>query len=128
MNTLVLFDVDGTLTIPRNKISDDMLNVLHKLNNCEYIDIGFVGGSDLSKQIEQLNEENMHLFKWKFTENGLKSYHNNDLIHTKNIIEFLGEEKYRKLIVRECLASLVLNYWTKIITQMMIFATIRLRI
>ena len=72
MNTLILFDVDGTLTIPRNKINDDMLNVLYKLKDRNDIDIGFVGGSDLSKQIEQLGEENMDLFKWKFTENGLK--------------------------------------------------------
>jgi phosphomannomutase len=99
-----------------------MLNILHKLkdrNNTDInrndnvgfslfsgehlyskknIDIGFVGSSDLSKQIEQLGEENMYLFKWKFTENGLKSYYDYDLIHTKNIIEFLGEDRYRNLI------------------------------
>jgi phosphomannomutase len=122
MSTLILFDVDGTLTVPRNRINDDMLNILHKLkdrNNTDInrndnvgfslfsgehlyskknIDIGFVGSSDLSKQIEQLGEENMYLFKWKFTENGLKSYYDYDLIHTKNIIEFLGEDRYRNLI------------------------------
>lgn len=98
MSTLILFDVDGTLTVPRNRINDDMLNILHKLNNHNNIDIGFVGDSDLSKQIEQLGEENMNLFKWRFTENGLKSYHNNDLIDTIDIIEFLGEDRYRNLI------------------------------
>lgn len=98
MSILVLFDVDGTLTIPRNRINDDMLNTLHKLKDRNNIDIGFVGSSDLSKQIEQLGEENMYLFKWKFTENGLKSYYDFDLIHTKNIIEFLGEDRYRNLI------------------------------
>lgn len=91
---LILFDVDGTLTIPRNKIENDMINALHKLNN---IDIGFVGGSDLSKQIEQIGPENMDIFKWKFSENGLKSY-KSELIHEQNIIDFLGENRYSNLI------------------------------
>jgi len=57
MSTLVLFDVDGTLTVPRNRINDDMLNILHKLkDHNNNIDIGFVGGSDMSKQIEQLQK------------------------------------------------------------------------
>ena len=53
-NILLLFDVDGTLTLPRLKITNDMLDILEKLNNKENITLGFVGGSDLSKQIEQL--------------------------------------------------------------------------
>jgi phosphomannomutase len=98
MKELILFDVDGTLTIPRNKINDDMISILHKLNNLENIDLGFVGGSDLSKQIEQLGTENLDLFKWKFTENGLKSYYKSDMIHSKSIIEYIGENKYNNII------------------------------
>ena len=50
--TLVLFDVDGTLTPARLTVSDEVRSTLSKLRNkcC----IGFVGGSDLSKQLEQL--------------------------------------------------------------------------
>jgi phosphomannomutase len=98
MKELILFDVDGTLTIPRNKINDDMISILHKLNNLENIDLGFVGGSDLSKQIEQLGTENLDLFKWKFTVNGLKSYYKSDMIHSKSIIEYIGENKYNNII------------------------------
>jgi phosphomannomutase len=57
MKSLILFDVDGTLTIPRQKISQNMVDTLCKLNKIEDLDIGFVGGSDLCKQIEQLGEE-----------------------------------------------------------------------
>lgn len=103
MKTLILFDVDGTLTIPRNKINDDMVESLKKLYEKNNIEIGFVGGSDLKKQIEQIGEENMYLFKWKFTENGLKSYEkisdNEDkLIHSKNFIDQMGETEYQRLI------------------------------
>lgn len=51
-DTLVLFDVDGTLTPARQDVSQDMLTLLQKLRT--QVAIGFVGGSDLPKQQEQL--------------------------------------------------------------------------
>lgn len=95
---LLLFDVDGTLTIPRLKIQSDMLETLKKLSITDNIELGFVGGSDLNKQVEQLGIENFDLFKWKFTENGLVSYENDKLIHKVSLVEKLGEQKYKYLI------------------------------
>lgn len=95
---LLLFDIDGTLTIPRLKITNDMLEVLENLYTLDTIDLAFVGGSDLSKQIEQIGENNLHLFTWKFSENGLVSFKNDKLIHKASIIEKLGEDKYQHLI------------------------------
>lgn len=51
-STLLLFDVDGTLTPARSVISPEMLKMLTELK--EKVVIGFVGGSDLVKQQEQL--------------------------------------------------------------------------
>jgi hypothetical protein len=51
-DTLVLFDVDGTLTPARQFVSQEMLDMLHALR--KKVAIGFVGGSDLPKQQEQL--------------------------------------------------------------------------
>lgn len=51
-DTLVLFDVDGTLTPARRDASPEMLLMLQKLRT--QVAIGFVGGSDLPKQQEQL--------------------------------------------------------------------------
>ena len=51
---IALFDVDGTLTPARKKVTKDILVALEKLRS--KITIGFVGGSDLSKQREQLGE------------------------------------------------------------------------
>ena len=36
--------------------------------------IGFVGGSDLAKQQEQLGEDAIHMFDYAFSENGLTAY------------------------------------------------------
>jgi phosphomannomutase len=100
--TLLLFDVDGTLTKPRLPVDLNMITLLQEIKKNKNIDLGFVGGSDYSKQIEQLKEENLDLFTWKFTENGLYSFHKNELIHTNKLVEFLGEENYKK-IVNACL-------------------------
>jgi phosphomannomutase len=50
--TLVLFDVDGTLSPARQHASQEMLDVLKELR--KRVVIGFVGGSDLVKITEQL--------------------------------------------------------------------------
>lgn len=67
-DTIVLFDVDGTLTPARN-VSLIQFNIFFILNFLQFISqemkdclanlrkkvaIGFVGGSDISKQYEQL--------------------------------------------------------------------------
>jgi len=44
---LCLFDVDGTLTQPRQKITPQVQEFLQKLR--EKVQVGVVGGSDLNK-------------------------------------------------------------------------------
>ena len=95
---LILFDVDGTLTVPRKIIEDDMLKCLIQLKTSGKYDIGFVGGSDLSKQIEQLKEDNFYLFDWRFSENGLLGFHNNEQIHMRSFVEAMTETHHKKLI------------------------------
>ena len=51
---LILFDVDGTLTLPRKVIEDRVGHFIKSLRDIEDIDVGVVGGSDLKKQMEQI--------------------------------------------------------------------------
>ena len=95
---LLLFDVDGTLTPPRLKIENEMLEKLKSLNLLDDVHLGFVGGSDIEKQIEQLDKNNFNLFKWRFSENGLFSFKDDECFHVKKIIDYLGEKNYKKLI------------------------------
>lgn len=112
---LLLFDVDGTLTLPRLKISREMvallenINAKKKYNRKETVDLGFVGGSDLQKQIEQIGGENMHLFDWKFSENGLVSYYGDVLINKTSLIDHIGDYGYQNLI-NICLRVLSYTY------------------
>jgi phosphomannomutase len=102
---LILFDVDGTLTQSRKVIEHPMLECLKRLKAIPNIHIGFVGGSDLGKQIEQLGEENFHLFDWRFSENGLLGYKGNRCIHQRNFIETLTESHFKQFI-NVCLSVL----------------------
>ena len=51
--TLLLFDIDGTLTPARKAISNDMFECLKKASSFKDIDLATVGGSDLPKAKEQ---------------------------------------------------------------------------
>lgn len=102
---LVLFDVDGTLTPARKVIESPMFECLQNLKNIPKLHVGFVGGSDLSKQKEQLGEGNFYLFEWRFSENGLLAVHNNLEIHKASFVEALGEEHF-KVFINICLEVL----------------------
>eukprot|EP01060_Flectonema_neradi_P005661 TRINITY_DN137_c0_g3_i1.p1 TRINITY_DN137_c0_g3~~TRINITY_DN137_c0_g3_i1.p1 ORF type:complete len:252 (+),score=61.36 TRINITY_DN137_c0_g3_i1:172-927(+) len=92
--TLVLFDVDGTLTVPRKVVTPDMLETIAALRK-EYT-VGIVGGSDLSKQYEQLTSEVLSNFDFVFAENGLHAFKDGNEIFRQCLSKYLGEDKLRK--------------------------------
>lgn len=94
--TLVLFDVDGTLTPARLTVSDEMKSTLEKLR--KKVVIGFVGGSDLSKQVEQLGPNVLQDFDYCFSENGLTAYKLGKELASQSFINWIGNEKYNKLV------------------------------
>ncbi|OTF69423.1 phosphomannomutase 2-like protein, partial [Euroglyphus maynei] len=111
--TLVLFDVDGTLTRSRMSITAEMEEFLLKLK--EKVDIGLVGGSDIAKIAEQMTtidcgcdsftvnpEEQItkliNKYDYIFAENGLLAYHHGQQIGKQSIIDELGEERIQRFI------------------------------
>ena len=99
-NVIFLFDIDGTLTKPRQKISPETKHVILSLKEKPNVTIGFVGGSDLSKQKYQLGEDLLEVFDYGFSENGLVAYHHGELIHSQHILNYLNEDKIQFLINR----------------------------
>ena len=118
-NTICLFDVDGTLTParrvnippkppihlpkhtkpPSQSVSPEMLQLLSALRHkCA---IGFVGGSDLVKQQEQLGTPSIPvtgLFDFCFAENGLTAIRLGQTLASNSFIGWLGQEKYQELV------------------------------
>ncbi|KAG0674842.1 Phosphomannomutase [Pichia californica] len=93
--TICLFDVDGTLTPARLTVSSEMKQLLKELRKkCA---IGFVGGSDFAKQLEQLGPDILQDFDYCFSENGLTAYKFGKALPAQSFINWIGEEKYTKL-------------------------------
>lgn len=95
-NILCLFDVDGTLTPARKVANPETLRFLSELRT--RVTTGMVGGSDLSKQREQLGEGVLHLFDYVFPENGLAAYRGGEVIGSTSFLKHLGEARMKEFI------------------------------
>ncbi|KAK9854200.1 hypothetical protein WJX84_008741 [Apatococcus fuscideae] len=72
LSTIALFDVDGTLTVPRNAADPATLSFLQELR--KFVKVGIVGGSDLVKIQEQLGQKASSEYDYCFSENGLVAH------------------------------------------------------
>jgi phosphomannomutase len=82
-----------------------MLQLLSALRH--KVAIGFVGGSDLAKQQEQLGTASIPvttLFDFCFSENGLTAFRMGQPLASHSFIKWIGEENYKKL------ARFILHY------------------
>ncbi|KAK0162086.1 hypothetical protein PV327_008451 [Microctonus hyperodae] len=95
---MCLFDVDGTLTKPRQKIELKMEKLLLETAMKENFDFGVVGGSDLNKIMEQLGEDVCMKYKYVFAENGLIAYKDGKQLSTETIQSFIGEDVLQDFI------------------------------
>ncbi|EGN96563.1 hypothetical protein SERLA73DRAFT_184639 [Serpula lacrymans var. lacrymans S7.3] len=96
---LILFDVDGTLSLARQAASFEMIELLRALRK-KYV-IGFVGGSDLVKISEQLSvngSDAIDAFDFGFAENGLTAYRLGKPLPSQSFIKYVGEDRYKKLV------------------------------
>ena len=103
---IALFDVDGTLTIARGEVTQEMNTFLAELR--EKIVIGTVGGSDFPKQQEQLGNDVQQRFDYCFAENGLTALHGEETLGSQSFREYLGEAKLNELI------NFILGYLSKL--------------
>jgi phosphomannomutase len=93
-----LFDVDGTLTPPRQLITPEVSKALEQLQK-KGILVALVGGSDLCKILEQMGGDSaLGKFDYLFSENGLVAHKNGQLIFKGSIIQELGEEHLQEFI------------------------------
>eukprot|EP00873_Tetraselmis_striata_P014146 jgi/Tetstr1/434410/TSEL_023510.t1 len=96
MPTIALFDVDGTLTVPRSTVEQKMLDFIAKLR--KKVTVGIVGGSDLVKIKEQLGEGCTASFDYTFSENGLLAMKGDAVIAQQSFKDHIGEDNLKKLL------------------------------
>lgn len=76
-----------------------MLALLSQLRH--KVAIGFVGGSDLAKQQEQIGTSSINvttLFDFCFAENGLTAYKLGQPLTSNSFINYIGEDRYKELV------------------------------
>lgn len=95
---LFLFDVDGTLTKPRQVISDELRTfLLDKVR--PVVTIGLVSGSDFDKIAEQMGgPDAAAAFPHVFCENGLVHYRAGTLLSARSVLDHLGEALLQRVI------------------------------
>lgn len=93
---IFLFDVDGTLTKPRNVVTDEMRQYLADVR--KVATIGFVGGSDIAKQKHQLGDGLLGMFDYAFPENGLQAYRLGKLIDEQSLRSSYTEEQMQPFL------------------------------
>lgn len=93
---ILLFDVDGTLTLPRQVISTEMKDFMRVLSS--RVHVGFVGGSDLQKIREQLGDELLNLAEFVFAENGCVAISKGQVFSEESIADKIGEANIKTLI------------------------------
>uniref|UniRef100_A0A1I8ELJ7 Phosphomannomutase n=1 Tax=Wuchereria bancrofti TaxID=6293 RepID=A0A1I8ELJ7_WUCBA len=97
--TVLLFDVDGTLTLPRQKLDQEMSNFMMEVHKA--VPLAVVSGSDLPKVVEQLGEsleDVLSRFDYVFSENGLVSVSKGTTFPVQSIKHLLGEKRLKELI------------------------------
>mmetsp|Transcript_39701 Transcript_39701/g.63074 ORF Transcript_39701/g.63074 Transcript_39701/m.63074 type:complete len:293 (+) Transcript_39701:64-942(+) len=91
--TLILFDVDGTLAVPAQPAKDEMIEVLAELRR-KY-SVGIVGAGDFQKQQMQLGGPDLRSrLDFVFSENGVHAFEGQKQLHCKSISEHLGEDRW----------------------------------
>jgi len=95
---LLLFDIDNTLTLPRESICDKFESfLLTKIK--PLATMALITGADLEKIYEQMNGKKvLEEFEYVFPENGIVHIENGVEVHKSSFSEKLGEEALTEFI------------------------------
>ncbi|CAB3409652.1 unnamed protein product [Caenorhabditis bovis] len=96
---ILVFDVDGTLTASRQKITHRMLEFMTEAR--KKLPLAIVGGSDFHKITEQLadsSEDLLSRYDYVFSENGLFGYKGTEQLPKQSIVQTVGDAKLQELI------------------------------
>ncbi|AZL89194.1 phosphomannomutase [Megavirus baoshan] len=95
--TIILFDVDGTLTLSGQKIHEDMTNTLDFLHESLGHTLGLVGGGTYEKISYQMGET-IHIFKYIFSECGAVIHVDNIKVYEKKMVDNCNRLLLNKII------------------------------
>lgn len=97
--TLILFDVDGTLTPCGEEIKQEMVSVIEKLSLMPNIWCGIVGGGTYAKILSQMGTA-IKYFKYIFSECGAIVHIDGTLVSDKNMLDYCDRTLLNNIIVK----------------------------
>lgn len=108
MKHIVLYDMDGTLTPPRESLDQSLIPLLEKLS--DVAEIGIVTGSDYNYLLQQVNDlinhsvirKKLHLLPCNGTKHYYppkNNYDNHRLVSEVNMVDHLGRSKFQQLML-----------------------------
>tara|TARA_R100000231_G_scaffold110534_1_gene81925 strand:+ start:78 stop:875 length:798 start_codon:yes stop_codon:yes gene_type:complete len=120
MQKIVLFDMDGTLTPPREKLDQNLVETLTKLSKCA--EIGIVSGSDYEYIMQQCGlltikdqiNLKLHILPCNGTMHYAPSLHQegcHQLVHENSMRQVLGDGNLSKLFKK------IINYQDHIVSH-----------
>ncbi|AEX61858.1 phosphomannomutase [Megavirus courdo11] len=95
--TIILFDIDGTLTPSGQKINIDMINILDFLHKSSKYTLGLVGGGTYEKISYQMGEI-INIFKYIFSECGAVIHIDNIKVYEKKMVDNCNRLLLNKII------------------------------
>lgn len=115
--TLILFDIDGTLTLSGQIIKNDMMDALRRLYYKPNIILGLVGGGTFNKIRDQVID--ISIFKYIFAESGAIIYVDGNKVSEKDMLLCCDRNILNKIIDRavEIINTLDVPKHTKKIDQ-----------
>lgn len=97
--TILLFDVDGTLTPSGDIIKPEMISVIQKISQMENVNLGIVGGGNYDKIKWQLGDS-LNCFKFIFSECGAVVYIDGKIVKEKNMLDHCNRIILNQMIKR----------------------------
>lgn len=78
------------------KVTTEMRDFMQALKG--HVNVGIVGGSDLSKIKEQLGEDVVESFDYVFSENGLMAHQKGEVLGVQSLKQHLGEANLQRFL------------------------------
>lgn len=97
--TILLFDVDGTLTPSGDVIKPEMISIIQKISHLDNVTLGIVGGGNYDKIKWQLGNT-INDFKYIFSECGAIVYVDGEIIKEKNMLDHCNRVILNQIIKR----------------------------
>ena len=125
---LILFDI-YTL-IPNENNNLDLFEGVERIENIirslielskKKINIGIISENNIDTIYNHLSEDILNKCDYIFSENGIRTYESNLLIHKESIIDYLGKEILMEIIYNT--NDMINNSWVSFINQQIIIKT-----